>query len=199
MGTVTGSQAITGYPAEAEGWHSKARVEQTAQGAGFRVAGTDDRAESHCGDVEMKWKYFCGACLVVGAALLKAGAPLFAVLAGIVLAGTWNFWRYRRKPGGAGAAVVRPPVVRSAAGTIARGEVLRIAPPKIGVVYDDVAEPQREGDYHHPQKRTTHRGPPSPPCVLGNFTLNRRDGEFGHFRTSFSQNVGRCWEGNYPA
>ena len=43
----------------------------------------------------MKWKYFCGACLVVGAALLKAGAPAFPVIAGIALAAVWNFWRHR--------------------------------------------------------------------------------------------------------
>ena len=39
------------------------------------------------GDMEMNWKYFGGACLVVGAALLKAGAPPAAIAAGIGLAG----------------------------------------------------------------------------------------------------------------
>ncbi len=41
----------------------------------------------------MKWKYFCGACLIVGAALLKAGAPPLTVIAGIILAASWNFLR----------------------------------------------------------------------------------------------------------
>ena len=48
----------------------------------------------------MKWKYFCGACVVVGAALLKAGAPLIAVITGIGLAALSNFLRNRAKPGG---------------------------------------------------------------------------------------------------
>jgi hypothetical protein len=43
----------------------------------------------------MKWKYFCGACLVVGAALFKAGAPIFAILAGIAFAGVTNYLRQR--------------------------------------------------------------------------------------------------------
>ena len=50
----------------------------------------------------MKWKYFCGACLVVGAALLKASAPLFAIIAGITLAAVVNTLRHR------GRAVPRP-------------------------------------------------------------------------------------------
>jgi len=41
----------------------------------------------------MKWKYFCGACLIVGASLLKAGAPPLTVIAGIILAASWNFLR----------------------------------------------------------------------------------------------------------
>jgi hypothetical protein len=43
----------------------------------------------------MKWKYFCGACLVVGGALFKAGAPLFAIIAGIALAAVMNIMRHR--------------------------------------------------------------------------------------------------------
>ena len=43
----------------------------------------------------MNWKYFCGACLVVGAALLKAGAPLIAIVAGMALAAFVNFLRRR--------------------------------------------------------------------------------------------------------
>ncbi len=43
----------------------------------------------------MSWKYFCGACLVVGAALLKAGAPLIAIVSGVALAAIINFLRSR--------------------------------------------------------------------------------------------------------
>ena len=43
----------------------------------------------------MNWKYFSGACLVVGGALLKSGAPLIAIVAGIALAGFANFLRHR--------------------------------------------------------------------------------------------------------
>lgn len=43
----------------------------------------------------MKWKYFGGACLVVGGALLKAGAPVLGILAGLGLAALANFLRYR--------------------------------------------------------------------------------------------------------
>ena len=43
----------------------------------------------------MKWKYFVGACIVVGAALFKAGAPLFTIIVGIILAAFSNFLRHR--------------------------------------------------------------------------------------------------------
>jgi hypothetical protein len=55
----------------------------------------------------MKWKYFAGACLVVGAALLKAGAPPLAILAGIALAGFSNFLRLRTNSARAGSAAVK--------------------------------------------------------------------------------------------
>ncbi len=42
----------------------------------------------------MKWKYFCGASLIVGAALLKAGAPPLTVIGGIALAVFLNFLRH---------------------------------------------------------------------------------------------------------
>jgi hypothetical protein len=44
----------------------------------------------------MKLKYFCGACIVVGAALLKAGAPILAVAAGIVLTALLTFAQQRK-------------------------------------------------------------------------------------------------------
>ncbi|HEY3826351.1 MAG TPA: hypothetical protein VGL82_17420 [Bryobacteraceae bacterium] len=43
----------------------------------------------------MKWKYFGGACLVVGGALLKTGAPVIAIAAGLGLAALANFLRHR--------------------------------------------------------------------------------------------------------
>jgi len=56
----------------------------------------------------MKWKYFCGACLVVGAALFKAGAPLLTIIAGITFAAVMNILRHRRR------AVPRPAPTRKA-------------------------------------------------------------------------------------
>ena len=47
------------------------------------------------GDVEMNWKYFAGACLVVSGALLKAGAPVIAVAGGIAVAALGNLLRHR--------------------------------------------------------------------------------------------------------
>jgi hypothetical protein len=43
----------------------------------------------------MNWKYFLGACFVVGAALVKAGAPLVAIVAGIGVAALLNVVRHR--------------------------------------------------------------------------------------------------------
>jgi hypothetical protein len=45
--------------------------------------------------MKMNWKYLCGSCLLGGALALKAGAPLFTVLAGIALVVVWNLWRKR--------------------------------------------------------------------------------------------------------
>ena len=69
-------------------------MEQAAQVAGHLSGGFDDHRELVHGDLEMKWKYFCGASLVVGAALLKAGAPPLTVIAGIILAASLIFWRH---------------------------------------------------------------------------------------------------------
>jgi hypothetical protein len=44
----------------------------------------------------MKWKYFIGAAFVVGAALLKAGAPLVSVALGITLAALLNLRQQAR-------------------------------------------------------------------------------------------------------
>jgi hypothetical protein len=43
----------------------------------------------------MKWKYFVGASIVVGAALFKAGAPVIAIIAGIAIAAFSNFLKHR--------------------------------------------------------------------------------------------------------
>ena len=55
----------------------------------------------------MNWKYFGGACLVVGAALLKAGVPLIAVAGGIGLAAFANFLRHRANPARTGSTVAK--------------------------------------------------------------------------------------------
>lgn len=54
----------------------------------------------------MKWRYFIVAMLVVGYAMLAVGAPLVAVVAGIVFAalmnlkqlGTWKTWQSKKRP-----------------------------------------------------------------------------------------------------
>jgi len=50
--------------------------------------------------MEMKWRYFIGACLVVGAALLKAGAPVFGIVAGMAVALCMNLLRNRNSQRG---------------------------------------------------------------------------------------------------
>ncbi len=42
------------------------------------------------------WKHYALACVVVGAALLKYGAPLFAVIAGAAAFGLVGVLKYRR-------------------------------------------------------------------------------------------------------
>ena len=46
-------------------------------------------------DVEMKWKYFLGACILSVGLLLKAGAPLIPVALGLAAAAfvTWKTQR----------------------------------------------------------------------------------------------------------
>src|SRR5258708_30370261 len=69
-------------------------MEKGPQDRGPMYAGFDDDRELVHGDLEMKWKYFCGASLIVGAALLKAGAPPLTVIGGIALAVFLNFLRH---------------------------------------------------------------------------------------------------------
>jgi uncharacterized membrane protein len=47
----------------------------------------------------MSWRLFGGAAIIVAGLLLKAGAPLIAVLAGLVLAGLVNWQRQRASRG----------------------------------------------------------------------------------------------------
>lgn len=43
----------------------------------------------------MKWRYFIGACLLVGYLMSAMGAPLAAVAAGFGFAAVWNFHKLR--------------------------------------------------------------------------------------------------------
>lgn len=61
----------------------------------------------------MNWKYYCAACLVVGAALLKSGAPALAVLAGAVLAAMIGIYRHRSANAPKAPGKVRRRVVNS--------------------------------------------------------------------------------------
>jgi len=46
-----------------------------------------------------KWQFFIGASILAVGLLLKAGAPLFPVVAGIVLAALVT-WKSQRRPNG---------------------------------------------------------------------------------------------------
>jgi hypothetical protein len=48
----------------------------------------------------MNWKFFLGACILAGGLLLKAGAPLFPIAAGMALAALWTWKRSRGRSGG---------------------------------------------------------------------------------------------------
>ena len=43
----------------------------------------------------MKWKFFVGACILSCGLLIKAGAPLPALVMGVALAGFFNWRRLR--------------------------------------------------------------------------------------------------------
>jgi hypothetical protein len=45
----------------------------------------------------MRWRTFIGASLVVGGVLVKFGAPLIPVIAGIGFAAAWNFYQNRER------------------------------------------------------------------------------------------------------
>jgi hypothetical protein len=46
-----------------------------------------------------KWQFFIGASILAAGLLVKAGAPVFAIAIGILLAGVVT-WRGQRRPNG---------------------------------------------------------------------------------------------------
>jgi hypothetical protein len=44
----------------------------------------------------MKWKFFVGSCILAAGLLLKAGAPIVPLAAGIAVAGVVT-WRWQRR------------------------------------------------------------------------------------------------------
>ena len=47
----------------------------------------------------MRWKFFIGASIVVAAALLRVGVPIFPIAAGLVTAGLVTWMLQRRTNG----------------------------------------------------------------------------------------------------
>jgi hypothetical protein len=45
----------------------------------------------------MNWRYFVGACVLAGGVLLKAGAPVPAILIGMAGAAGINWWQHSRR------------------------------------------------------------------------------------------------------
>ena len=48
----------------------------------------------------MHWKFFIGSCILVAGLLLKAGAPVVPIAAGMALAGIIT-WKMQRRSNGA--------------------------------------------------------------------------------------------------
>jgi hypothetical protein len=48
----------------------------------------------------MHWKFFIGSCILAAGLLLKAGAPVVPIAAGMVLAGIIT-WKMQRRANGA--------------------------------------------------------------------------------------------------
>jgi len=46
----------------------------------------------------MKWKFFIGSCILAAGLLIKAGAPLVPIAAGITVAGIVT-WKLQRRTG----------------------------------------------------------------------------------------------------
>src|SRR5438105_3392438 len=95
MGAFTRPQTASGNPQTDPRGHAEAGVGQIVEDAGTRARGDGRRHRPDYGGDEMKLKYLCGSCLLGGALMLKAGAPLLAVLAGIALVVAWYAFRKR--------------------------------------------------------------------------------------------------------
>ncbi len=107
VGVVDRENTTEGHPSEAAGRNSKAGLEQAPQDTRHRPAGIDDTSERPSGDLEMRWKYFGGASVVVVAAFLKAGVPLIAVIGGVGLAALLNFLRHRLNSARIGSSMAK--------------------------------------------------------------------------------------------
>jgi hypothetical protein len=46
-----------------------------------------------------KWKFFAGSCILAAGLLIKAGAPLMPIAAGLVIAGIVT-WKLQRRTNG---------------------------------------------------------------------------------------------------
>ena len=47
----------------------------------------------------MKWKFFVGSCILAAGLLIKAGAPVVPIAAGMAIAGLFT-WKMQRRPNG---------------------------------------------------------------------------------------------------
>src|SRR5207253_1700679 len=91
VAAVAGAQTIAGDPEVAARERTERRLDQATDCAGAGLF-RDDPADVRHDDVEMKWKFFIGSCILVAGLLLKAGAPVVAVILGIAVAAflTWQ-------------------------------------------------------------------------------------------------------------
>ncbi len=84
-------QADEGDPGAAAHGRPQRPLDEAADGADARVFG-DGRRGVRDYDVEMKWKFFIGSCIIVAGVLIKFGAPIVPVAIGIAGAAfiTWK-------------------------------------------------------------------------------------------------------------
>jgi hypothetical protein len=50
-------------------------------------------------ELSMKWKFFVGSCILAAGLLIKAGAPVVPIAAGMAIAGLFT-WKMQRRPNG---------------------------------------------------------------------------------------------------
>ena len=50
-------------------------------------------------DISMKWKFYIGSCILVAGVLVKAGAPIVPIVAGLAIAG-FVTWKLQRRSNG---------------------------------------------------------------------------------------------------